>query len=42
MPLKEGHPHLGVVVLDSPLKAYSQKESADDADREISHSHCER
>lgn len=33
--LKEGHPHLGVVVLDSPLKAYAQKESADDPDREI-------
>lgn len=33
--LKEGHPHLGVVVLDSPLKAYAQKESTDDTDREI-------
>lgn len=33
--LKEGHPHLGVVVLDSPLKAYAQKESADDTDRDI-------
>ncbi len=33
--LKEGHPHLGVVVLDSPLKAYAQKEPADDTDREI-------
>lgn len=33
--LKEGHPHLGVVVLDSPLKAYSQKESADNSDRDI-------
>ncbi len=33
--LKEGHPHLGVVVLDSPLKAYAQKESADNADRDI-------
>lgn len=32
--LKEGHPHLGVVVLDSPLKAYAQKESAD-TDRDI-------
>ena len=32
--LKEGHPHLGVVVLDSPLKAYAQKESADE-DRDI-------
>jgi len=33
--LKEGHPHLGVVVLDSPLKAYAQKESADNKDRDI-------
>jgi hypothetical protein len=33
--LKEGHPHLGVVVLDSPLKAYAQKESSDDTDRDI-------
>jgi hypothetical protein len=33
--LKEGHPHLGVVVLDSPLKAYAQKESAEDTDRDI-------
>lgn len=33
--LKEGHPHLGVVVLDSPLKAYAQKESADNMDRDI-------
>jgi hypothetical protein len=33
--LKEGHPHLGVVVLDSPLKAYAQKEPADNADRDI-------
>lgn len=33
--LKEGHPHLGVVVLDSPLKAYAQKESADDTDWDI-------
>jgi hypothetical protein len=33
--LKEGHPHLGVVVLDSPLKAYAQKESVDNADRDI-------
>ena len=32
--LREGHPHLGVVVLDSPLKAYAQKESPD-TDREI-------
>lgn len=33
--LKEDHPHLGVVVLDSPLKAYAQKESADNTDRDI-------
>lgn len=33
--LKEGHPHLGMVVLDSPLKAYAQKESDDNADRDI-------
>lgn len=33
--LKEGHPHLGVVVLDSPLKAYAQKELTDNADRDI-------
>lgn len=33
--LKNGHPHLGVVALDSPLKAYAQKESADNADRDI-------
>ena len=32
--LKNGHPHLGVVVLDSPLKAYAQKEAPDN-DREI-------
>jgi hypothetical protein len=32
--MKEGHPHLGVVVLDSPLKAYAQKESSD-MDRDI-------
>ena len=32
--LKMGHPHLGVVVLDSPLKAYAQKESAD-TDRDV-------
>lgn len=32
--LKNGHPHLGVVVLDSPLKAYAQKETPDN-DREI-------
>lgn len=32
--IKEGHPHLGVVVLDSPLKAYAQKESPD-TDRDI-------
>ncbi|MCE3607780.1 hypothetical protein LXA47_29890, partial [Massilia sp. P8910] len=33
--LKEGHPHLGVVVLDSPLKAYAQKDSSDNMDRDI-------
>lgn len=33
--LKEGHPHLGVVVLDSPLKAYAQKDSVDNMDRDI-------
>ena len=33
--LKEGHPHLGVVVLDSPLKAYAQKESADNTDWDV-------
>lgn len=32
--LRSGHPHLGVVVLDSPLKAYAQKEAPDN-DREI-------
>lgn len=32
--LRNGHPHLGVVVLDSPLKAYAQKETPDN-DREI-------
>ena len=32
--MKLGHPHLGVVVLDSPLKAYAQKESAD-SDRDV-------
>jgi len=32
--LSNGHPHLGVVVLDSPLKAYAQKETPDN-DREI-------
>lgn len=32
--LRSGHPHLGVVVLDSPLKAYAQKETPDN-DREI-------
>lgn len=32
--LKEGHPHLGTVVLDSPLKAYAQKQSTD-TDRDI-------
>lgn len=33
--LAQGHPHLGAVVLDSPLKAYAQKESPDDTDRDI-------
>lgn len=33
--LAQGHPHLGAVVLDSPLKAYAQKESPDDNDRDI-------
>ena len=33
--LEKGHPHLGVVVLDSPLKAYAQKESVDNTDRDI-------
>lgn len=32
--LRNGHPHLGVVVLDSPLKAYAQKKTPDN-DREI-------
>lgn len=32
--LKMGHPHLGAVVLDSPLKAYAQKESTD-TDRDV-------
>jgi hypothetical protein len=32
--MKTGHPHLGVVVLDSPLKAYAQKVSAD-SDRDV-------
>lgn len=32
--LRNDHPHLGVVVLDSPLKAYAQKETPDN-DREI-------
>lgn len=32
--LKEGHPHLGTVVLDSPLKAYAQKQSTD-TDRDV-------
>ncbi|MBB6575382.1 hypothetical protein [Xanthomonas arboricola] len=32
--LRSDHPHLGVVVLDSPLKAYAQKETPDN-DREI-------
>lgn len=33
--LTQGHPHLGAVVLDSPLKAYAQKDSPDDTDRDI-------
>lgn len=33
--LEEGHPHLGVVVLDSPLKAYAEKDATDNADRDI-------
>lgn len=32
--LRHDHPHLGVVVLDSPLKAYAQKETPDN-DRDI-------
>lgn len=32
--LKMGHPHLGAVVLDSPLKAYAQKNSTD-TDRDV-------
>lgn len=32
--LRNGHPHLGVVVLDSPLKAYAQKKIPDN-DREV-------
>lgn len=28
--LKEGHPHLGVAVVDSPLKAYADSKSSDD------------
>lgn len=32
--LEMGFPHLGAVVLDSPLKAYAQKESAD-TDRDV-------
>ena len=32
--LKIGHPHLGTVVLDSPLKAYAQKNSTD-TDRDV-------
>jgi len=32
--LKMGNPHLGAVVLDSPLKAYAQKESTD-TDRDV-------
>lgn len=33
--LAQRHPHLGTVVVDSPLKAYAQKESSEDADRDI-------
>ncbi|WP_367380893.1 hypothetical protein [Stenotrophomonas cyclobalanopsidis] len=33
--LQQGNPHLGVVILDSPLKAYAQKELADNADRDV-------
>lgn len=33
--LREGHPHLGVVILDSPLKAYAEKDLADNADRDV-------
>lgn len=33
--LQEGHPHLGVVMLDSPLKAYAEKELVDNADRDV-------
>lgn len=32
--LKMGHPHLGAVVLDSPLKAYAEKNSTD-TDRDV-------
>jgi hypothetical protein len=32
--LEMGHPHLGAVVLDSPLKAYAQKNSTD-TDRDV-------
>lgn len=32
--IDQGHPHLGMAVLDSPLKAYAQKESPD-TDRDI-------
>lgn len=32
--LEMGHPHLGTVVLDSPLKAYAQKNSTD-TDRDV-------
>ena len=32
--LKMGHPHLGAVVLDAPLKAYAQKNSTD-TDRDV-------
>lgn len=33
--LEESHPHLGVVVLDSPLKAYAEKDTTDNADRDV-------
>ena len=33
--LEAGHPHLGVVVLDSPLKAYAGKDTIDNTDRDI-------
>ncbi len=33
--LESGHPHLGVVILDSPLKAYAGKDVIDNADRDV-------